>query len=98
MTIWEIAVLALSVVGLVPGLVRAAIGDSRQRLVGLQLMSVVLIMIVIALAMAAQQGSYLIVAVVLALLSSAGTLVFTRLLRPDADDGSGDERVGENSD
>lgn len=85
MTIWLVAVVVIAVVGLLPGMIRAATGTGVQRLVGLQLVSMAALMTIIALSIAAGQSSYLIVAVVLALLSAAGLLVFTRLLSPDAD-------------
>jgi multicomponent Na+:H+ antiporter subunit F len=97
MNVWVWAALVLAVVGLVPGVIRAATGTSLQRLVGLQLVSAVVTMISIALSMAVQQGSYLIVPLVLVLLSAAGTLVFTRLLRSDHGDQEADERVEESS-
>lgn len=80
MTIWLVAVVVIAIAGLLPGIYRGATGTGAQRLVGLQLTTAAGLMIVIALSMAAGQSSYLIVAVVLALLSAAGLLVFTRLL------------------
>ncbi|QGN32862.1 monovalent cation/H+ antiporter complex subunit F [Microlunatus sp. Gsoil 973] len=93
--IWMVAVLVIAVAGLLPGLYRSATGTPAERLIGLQLITVSGLMIIIALAMVAGQSSYLIVAVVLALLSAAGLLVFTRLLTPDrrpAGDQAGDDR------
>lgn len=95
MNIWLVATLVLAVVGLVPGVIRAATGSSLQRLVGLQLVSAVLTMITIALSMAVHESSYLIVPLVLVLLSAAGTLVFTRLLRSDSDEGRSDQGSGD---
>lgn len=86
MIIWLVAVVVLAVAGLAPGIYRAGTGSDVQRLVGLQLVSVVGVMIVIGLSVAAGRSSYLIVAVVLPLLSAAGVLVFTRLLHPQAPD------------
>lgn len=91
MNIWLVAVLVIAVAGLLPGLHRGAMGTGIQRLVGLQLTAAAALMIIIALSMAAGQSSYLIVAVVLALLSAAGLLVFTRLLTPE----QGSEAVNE---
>lgn len=85
MNIWLIAVLVVTIVGLLPAIYRVATGTGPQRLVGLQFASVSGLMIIIGLAMAVGQSSYLIVAVVLALLSAAGLLVFTRLLSAEAD-------------
>lgn len=82
--IWLIAALVVAIVGLLPAIFRVATGTGPQRLVGLQFASVAGLMIIIALTLAVGQSSYLIVAVVLALLSSAGLLVFTRLLAVDA--------------
>jgi|GEM_PF-2673293 multisubunit Na+/H+ antiporter MnhF subunit len=81
--IWVIAAGVIALAGLLPGLYRSATGTPGQRLIGLQLTSASGLMITIALAMAAGQSSYLIVALVLALLSAAGLLVFTRLLAPE---------------
>ena len=99
MNIWLAAVLVLVVVGLLPAIYRVATGTGPQRLVGLQFASVAGLMIVIALSMAVGQSSYLIVAVVLALLSAAGLLVFTRLLATEmegeqaADDHAADDHA-----
>jgi len=90
MTIWLIAALVVAVVGLPAAIYRVATGTGPQRLVGLQFAGVAGLMIVIALALAVGQSSYLIVAVVLALLSATGLLVFTRLLAVDAHD-AGDQ-------
>lgn len=87
MNIWLIAVVVIAVAGLLPGLYRGATGTGTQRLVGLQLTTAAALMIIIALSMAVGQSSYLIVAVVLALLSAAGLLVFTRLLTPEQREG-----------
>ncbi|QDP97482.1 hypothetical protein FOE78_17580 [Microlunatus elymi] len=80
--IWAGAIVLLAVLGLAPGIARAASGSSLQRLIGLQLVSVVMIMITVALSMMSGQSSYLIVPLVLAVVSPTGVLVFTRLLRP----------------
>lgn len=92
MNIWLIAVVVIAVAGLLPGLYRGATGTGAQRLVGLQFTTAAALMITIALSMAAGQSSYLIVPVVLALLSAAGLLVFTRLLAPEQGGGANGDR------
>lgn len=87
MNIWLLAVLVISVVGLLPAIYRVAGGTGPQRLIGLQFASVAALMITIALSMAVGRSSYLIVGVVLAPLSAAGLLVFTRLLAVKGSDG-----------
>ncbi|MBO0810721.1 MAG: MrpF/PhaF family protein [Microlunatus sp.] len=81
--IWEISIVVLAVLGLVPGILQAATGSSLHRLIGLQLVSVAAIMVTLALSVMSGQTSYLIVPLVLAVVSPTGVLVFTRLLRPD---------------
>lgn len=93
MNIWLVAVVVIAVAGLLPGLHRGATGTGTQRLVGLQLTSAAALMIIIALSMAVGQSSYLIVAVVMALLSAAGLLVFTRLLTPEQGGGTKGDRT-----
>jgi multisubunit Na+/H+ antiporter MnhF subunit len=64
-----------------PGLVLAGRGSATARLAGLQLASAVTVLLLTVLAVAMGQPSLLIVPLVAVLLSFAGTLVFTRLLR-----------------
>lgn len=78
---WELTAAALMVGGLVPAVLLAARGDAVDRLVGLELAGSVAVLLLLVIAQAAGQPSYLIVPLVLALLGFAGTLVFTRLLR-----------------
>jgi multisubunit Na+/H+ antiporter MnhF subunit len=59
----------------------ASTGNPARRVVGLQVGSSLLVLILLLLAQAFQQPQYLIVPLVLAVLSFAGTLVFNRLLR-----------------
>ncbi len=73
------AVLLLALVG--PALVLVARGTAAQRLVGLQLATALTVLLLTVLSVAAGQTGMLIVPLVLVLLSFAGTLVFTRLLR-----------------
>ena len=91
-SLWSIVALALLVVGVVPGIVLSCRGSGVQRLIGLQLVSGCSVMILMALSAAVAQSSYLIVPLVLAVLASTGTLVYTRLLRPQPDERRG---VGE---
>jgi multicomponent Na+:H+ antiporter subunit F len=64
-----------------PGLLLVARGSATARLVGLQLASAVTVLLLTVLSVAMGQPSLLIVPLVTVLLSFAGTLVFTRLLR-----------------
>lgn len=73
------AVLLVALVG--PGLLLTARGTAAQRLVGLQLATALTVLLLTVLSVAAGQTSMLVVPLVLVLLSFAGTLVFTRLLR-----------------
>jgi multisubunit Na+/H+ antiporter MnhF subunit len=80
MTVWMIAAGALMIGGLIPALLLAYRGPATQRLVGLELTGAVGTVLMVVLCQAFNQSSYLIVPLVLAMLSFAGTLVFTRLL------------------
>lgn len=80
MTVWVIAAGALMIGGLAPAMVLAYRGTSPQRLVGMELAGTTGTILMLVLCQAFNQSSYLIVPLVLALLSFAGTLVFTRLL------------------
>jgi multicomponent Na+:H+ antiporter subunit F len=64
-----------------PGLLLVARGTATSRLAGLQLASAVTVLLLTVLSVAMGQPSLLIVPLVTVLLSFAGTLVFTRLLR-----------------
>jgi multicomponent Na+:H+ antiporter subunit F len=77
---WLLAALILLVGGLPPGLYLGSRGDAVDRLVGLQLTSATAVGFLMVFAYAYDRSSYLILPLVLALLSLAGTLVFTRLL------------------
>lgn len=79
---WLIGTLALMIGGLGPAAWLALRGDPVQRLTGVCLAGPVVTLVLVLLAHAAGQSSYLIVPLALALLSFAGTLVFTRLLGP----------------
>jgi multisubunit Na+/H+ antiporter MnhF subunit len=80
MTVWVIAAGVLMIGGLVPALLLAYRGPAAQRLAGLELAGAVGTILMVVLCQAFNQSSYLIVPLVLAMLSFAGTLVFTRLL------------------
>ncbi|HEY1570354.1 MAG TPA: monovalent cation/H+ antiporter complex subunit F [Pseudonocardiaceae bacterium] len=80
MTIWVVAALVLIVGGLIPAMVIAYRDTAARRVVGLSLVSTIGTILMLVLCQAFGRSSYLIVPLVLALLSFAGTLVFTRLL------------------
>ncbi|WP_063043067.1 MULTISPECIES: monovalent cation/H+ antiporter complex subunit F [Nocardia] len=77
---WLLASGVLLVGGIGPALLLSARGTAAHRLVGLQLVSSLLIVVLILLSLGLGRPDYLIVPLVLVLLSFAGTLVFTRLL------------------
>jgi multisubunit Na+/H+ antiporter MnhF subunit len=77
---YTICALALVVGGLGPALWITARGTAVDRLVGLELISVVSVVVMLVLAQITGQSYYLAVPLVLAPLSVTGTLVFTRLL------------------
>ena len=80
MTIWVIAAAALMIAGLGPTMLLAFRGPAAHRVLGLELAGTVGTLVLLVLSQAFDQSSYLILPLVLALLSFAGTLVFTRLL------------------
>ncbi len=82
MTAWLIAGLVLTVGGVAPALWLGIHGEPLHRLVGLELAGSLTVVDLLLLAEGFGQSSYLIVPLVLALLSFAGILVFTRLLEP----------------
>lgn len=75
-----ICALALVVGGLGPALLLASRGDAVHRLVGLELTSAVAVVFMMVFTEIAGQSYYLSVPLVLAPMSLAGTLVYTRLL------------------
>jgi Multiple resistance and pH regulation protein F (MrpF / PhaF). len=79
--LWTASVVAVLVLGVAPGVLLAARGGPVRRLVGLQLTSVSTVLVLVGLCVVFDEPSYLIVPLALSLLSTAGTLVFTRLLR-----------------
>lgn len=64
-----------------PGVLLTSRRGAVARLAGLQLVTAVIVLLLIVLAVGSGQPSLLIVPLVTVLLSFAGTLVFTRLLR-----------------
>ena len=78
---WTVVSAVLLLVAAGPGLLLAARGDALLRLVGLQVVAATVVLLFVALAIVSGQTSMLIVPLVTVLLSFAGTLVFTRLLR-----------------
>ena len=78
--IWPLAAGVLLVGGLLPAMIIAYRDQAARRLVGLELVSATGTLVMLLLCQAFNQSSYLIVPLILALLSVAGTLVFTRLL------------------
>lgn len=89
MNMWLAATAVLMAGGLAPALVLGSRDSPVHRLVGLELTTAVVTLTMLLLSQAVQQSSYLIVPLVLVLVSFAGTLVYTRLLGPPAEeDGS----------
>lgn len=80
MSPWLLAALVLLVVGLGPCLAVAARGNAIERLVGLDLAGVITSVEFLLLAQGLSRPSYDDLALVLAPLSLAGSLVFTRFL------------------
>lgn len=81
MTAWVVAASVLLVFGIGPALARASVGRAIDRLPALNLAGVTTCLLVVVLAQALGRTAYVDVALVLAPLSFAGSLVFTRLLR-----------------
>lgn len=78
---WLLASAVLIVGGLGPALYLTSRGPAVRRLVGLQLAGAITVLLMELLAQAYGQSQYLVVPLVLVVVSFAGTLVFTRLLR-----------------
>jgi multisubunit Na+/H+ antiporter MnhF subunit len=91
--VWTGVTIALLVVGVAPGLYLSLRGSNVQRLVGLQLLATCSVLVLISLTIVVGQSSYLIVPLVLAVLGSTGTLVYTRLLKPGIDELSGGKEL-----
>ncbi|WP_067177631.1 monovalent cation/H+ antiporter complex subunit F [Microtetraspora niveoalba] len=80
MSLWSLATIALMVGGLGPALYVSARGGALDRLIGLELGGAVATLVLMLLSHGSTRSSYLIVPLVLAVLSFAGTLVFARVL------------------
>lgn len=78
---WMLAAVVLLVCGGTAGLLLVVRARPAGQLVGLQLAGNVLALVLLLFARATGNSAYLVVPTVLALLSVAGVLVFTRLLR-----------------
>jgi multisubunit Na+/H+ antiporter MnhF subunit len=77
---WLIAACVLLAAGMGPCLWRVCTGDPAQRLIGMTLGGTIAIGVSLLIARGVQRTSYIDVALVLAVLSPAGTLVFCRCL------------------
>lgn len=77
---WLVAALALMIAGLAPCLVATMWGEPIARLTGLILAGPVATLVLLLLAAGYGRPAYLDVALVLALLSFAGSLVYARFL------------------
>jgi multisubunit Na+/H+ antiporter MnhF subunit len=77
---WLVAALVLMVLGLGPCLVAGARGPALHRLVALDVASGLTVATLLLLAQGFGRSSYVDVALVLAVLSTTGVLVFTRFL------------------
>jgi len=78
--IWLIGATVLCVTVFLPGLVAASRGDSMERLMGLQLVTSTTVAVLVLIAHGLGRAVYLDTALVLAVLSLAGGLVFARFL------------------
>ena len=79
---WLAGAVALLAGAAVPAWWMASRGNAVDRLVGVELGSVVVTLELILFSQAVGQSQYLIVPLVLVLMSAAGTLVYARLLAP----------------
>lgn len=79
---WLLGVVVLVAGALAPATWISARGGAVDRLLGLELATVAATLVLMGVAQAAHQTSYLIVPLVLALVGFAGTMVFVRLLGP----------------
>lgn len=82
MSPWLLGSVVLLAAGLGPALWIGSRNGPVERLVGLELGGVVATLALMSIAQGVAQPSYLIVPLVLAVVSVAGTLVYTRLLAP----------------
>jgi multisubunit Na+/H+ antiporter MnhF subunit len=91
---WLLAALVLLPCALGPCVWVACRGPTAQRLAGANLATVLTTVMFLLLAQGFDRSSYVDLALVLAVLAPAGTLVFTRLLAPDP----GEARTAHHSD
>ena len=77
---WLLAALVLVLLGLAPCLVVTLRGEPAERLIGLEIGSVVTTLVLLLLAQGFGRPAYVDVALLLAVLSMAGALVFARFL------------------
>ena len=82
MTAWAVAAIVLIAAGMGPVTLAAARGESASRLVALELGGAVATGVLLLICQISDQSSYFIVPLVLAVLSTTGILVFTRLVEP----------------
>jgi multisubunit Na+/H+ antiporter MnhF subunit len=80
MNAWLWAATVLMVAGTAPCLMVTKRADALERLVGLELAGVVTTLVLLLLAQGLGRSSYIDLALVLSLLSFAGSLVFARFL------------------
>ncbi|MQS16869.1 hypothetical protein F7Q99_32955 [Streptomyces kaniharaensis] len=80
MNAWLLAAAVLAVGGLGPCLLRGLRGEPQERLAGLNLAATVASTVLLLLAQGFSRTSYTDLALDLAVLAPAGTLVFTRFL------------------
>jgi multisubunit Na+/H+ antiporter MnhF subunit len=80
---WLLAALVLVLCALGPCVWVACRGSAAERLAGANLAAVLTTVLFLLLAQGFARSSYVDLALVLAVLAPAGTLVFTRLLAPD---------------
>lgn len=86
MNAWDLGSLVLLVGCLGPALAVGSSGDPVRRLIGLELASSATVLMLLLLCQGENQSQFLTLPLVLALLSVAGTLVYTRLLIPRPED------------
>lgn len=80
MTGYEVCAAALMLGGLLPALVLVAFGRPVERLIGLELVSGAVVVLMLLFSQISGQSYESIVPLALVVLSVVGTLVFTRLL------------------
>ena len=82
MTGFEVCIVVLLVGALLPAVAIGATGRPTNRLIGLELSSAIISIVFVVFAQVSDLSYELILPLVLVPLSFAGTLVYTRLLRP----------------